>query len=200
VDGLIAVASGAGGHAGTQSALSLVRELREMWQGCLVAAGAVGDGFAVRAVEVLGADLAYMGTRFIATRESRAEPAYKDMLVAGRSGDIVYTDRVSGVHGNFLAQSLARAGLDLAQPAPPRAALGAELAGGGQARAWRDVWSAGHGVSTIHDVPTVRDLVTRMADEYRRACRLPPSPGLRAAPQVDRPSTLVEPESQAFTG
>ena len=174
VDGLIAVAAGAGGHSGTQSALSLVRELRELWDGCLVAAGAIGDGFAVRAVEVLGADLAYVGTRFIATRESRATEAYKAMLVASRAGDLVYTDRVSGVYGNFLRPSLAAAGLD-----PDAGGGAASLALGHEAKAWKTIWSAGHGVSTVHDVPTVAALVARMRGEYAEACRLPPSPAVR---------------------
>ncbi len=177
VDGIIAVSAGAGGHAGGQSLVSLVRELRELWPGCLVAAGAIGDGYAVRAAEVLGADLAYVGTRFIATAESRAAPAYKAMLVESAAAHVVYTDRVSGVHGNFLAPSLERAGIDPAavrDGAPVALRLGREQ----EARAWRDVWSAGHGVATIHDVPAVADLVARMAAEYREACALPPSPAL----------------------
>jgi nitronate monooxygenase len=177
VDGLIAVAGGAGGHAGTQSLISLVREMRELWPGCLVAAGAIADGFAVRAVEVLGADLAYVGTRFIATRESRAQDAYKAMLVESRAGDLVYTDRVSGVHGNFLLPSLVAAGVDPAAAAP--GGPGPSLGLAGEAKAWKTVWSAGHGVSTVHDVPGVAELVARMAAEYDAACRLEPSAALR---------------------
>jgi len=178
VDGIIAVASGAGGHAGGQSVISLVRELRGVWDGCLVAAGAIGDGFAVRAVEVLGADLAYVGTRLIATRESRAQGAYKDMILASDAAQIVYTDRVSGVPGNFLRASLDAAGIDPSgDGAPDALALGSE----GEAKAWRDVWSAGHGVATIHDLPAVADLVARMAGEYRRACAVPPGPAVAGA-------------------
>lgn len=178
VDGIIAVASGAGGHAGTQSVVSLVRELREIWDGCLVAAGAITDGFAVRAVEVLGADLAYVGTRFIATREAAADGAYKAMLVSGQVSDLVYTDRVSGVHGNFLAPSLAQAGAGEERTQSGDVPVAVQVAGEAEAVAWKTAWSAGHGLATIHDLPTVGELVARMADEYQRACRLPPSLGV----------------------
>lgn len=174
VDGIIAVAAGAGGHAGGQGVISLVREIREFWDGVLVAAGSISDGAAVRAAEVLGADFAYMGTRFVATRESMAPEAYKQMIVDCGAADIVYTDAISGANANFLWPSLQQAGYD-------RDAL-AVSAGKGklhdmseEARAWRDVWSAGHGVATIHDIPTVAQLVDRLADEYRVACTLPPS-------------------------
>lgn len=174
VDGIIAVAAGAGGHAGGQGVISLVREIREFWDGVLVAAGSISDGAAVRAAEVLGADFAYMGTRFVATRESMAPQAYKQMIVDCGAADIVYTDAISGANANFLWPSLQQAGYD-------RDAL-AVSAGKGklhdmseEARAWRDVWSAGHGVATIHDIPTVAQLVDRLADEYRAACALPPS-------------------------
>lgn len=174
VDGIIAVAAGAGGHAGGQGVISLVREIREFWDGVLVAAGSISDGAAVRAAEVLGADFAYMGTRFVATRESMAPEAYKQMIVDCGAADIVYTDAISGANANFLWPSLQQAGYD-------RDAL-AVSAGKGklhdmseEARAWRDVWSAGHGVATIHDIPTVAQLVDRLADEYRAACALPPS-------------------------
>lgn len=175
VDGVICIASGAGGHAGTQSAFSLVREIREFWDGLLVLGGAISDGAGVRAAETLGADLAYLGTRFIATRESLAQDEYKSMLVASSARDIVYTDAVSGTLANFMKDSLARAGYT-----PERLAAGAthkpNLAD--EAKAWRDVWSAGHGVATIHDVLPAADLVARLAHEYRGACALPPSPAL----------------------
>ncbi|ATE61608.1 NAD(P)H-dependent flavin oxidoreductase [Thauera sinica] len=174
VDGIIAVAGGAGGHAGGQGVVSLIREIREFWDGVLVAAGSISDGAAIRAVEVLGADFAYMGTRFIATRESMAPAAYKQMIVDCGAADVVYTDAISGTNANFLWPSLEKAGYD-------RAALAAGAGKGrlhdmsDEARAWRDVWSAGHGVATIHDVPAVEALVDRLADEYRAACALPPS-------------------------
>ena len=177
VDGIIAVASGAGGHAGTQSAFSLVREIREFWDGTLVLGGAISDGRSVRAAEVLGADFAYMGTRFIATKESMAQDGYKDMLVKCAPRDIVYTDAISGTNANFMWPSLEQAGYTremLAPGARPPHSFADE------AKAWRDVWSAGHGVATIHDVPAVADLVARLAAEYRQACALERSPALAA--------------------
>ncbi|WP_068635843.1 NAD(P)H-dependent flavin oxidoreductase [Thauera butanivorans] len=180
VDGIIAVAGGAGGHAGVQSTISLVREIREFWDGLLVAAGSISDGAAIRAVEVLGADLAYMGTRFIATRESMAQPEYKQMVVESTPADIVYTDAISGANANFMWPSLERAGYR-------REELAAGFGKGKlhdlseEAKAWRDVWSAGHGVATIDDVPAVAELVARLAAEYRAACALPPSAALAPA-------------------
>ncbi|MGC3962686.1 MAG: nitronate monooxygenase [Rhodocyclaceae bacterium] len=174
VNGIIAIASGAGGHAGTQSAFSLVREIRQFWDGCLVLGGSISDGFGVRAAEVLGADFAYLGTRFIATRESAAPDEYKQMIAASNARDIVYTAAVSGTPANFLWPSLERAGYS-------RDALAA-MTGKAQLhdldeeiKAWRDTWSAGHGVATIADVPGVEELAKRLADEYRQACAQGPS-------------------------
>jgi nitronate monooxygenase len=174
VDGIVAVAGGAGGHAGGQSVLSLIREIREFWDGVLIAAGSISDGASVRAVEVLGADFAYMGTRFIATRESLAPQAYKQMIVDCGASDIVYTDVVSGTNANFLAPSLEQAGYDRAQLAAS-SGKGSLHSLSDEARAWRDVWSAGHGVATIHDIPTVAELVERLVAEYRAASALPAS-------------------------
>ena len=177
VDGIIAVAAGAGGHAGTQSPFSLIREIREFWDGTLILGGAISDGAGIRAAEILGADFAYMDTRFIATRESMAQDEYKRMLVDCPVSDIVYTDRISGTNANFMWPSLEKAGFE-------RAALQAGSGKGklhdlgDEARAWRDVWSAGHGVATIHDVPSVGELVDRLEVEYRAACAQPPSPAL----------------------
>ncbi len=173
VDGIIAVASGAGGHAGTQSAFSLVREIREFWQGVLILGGAISDGAGIRAAELLGADFAYMGTRFIATCESLASELYKDMIVACQADQIVYTDAISGTLANFLWPSLERAGLTRESLAAAAGQARHNFAD--EARAWRDVWSAGHGVSAIHDVPPVAELVSRLAAEYRAACALPVS-------------------------
>jgi nitronate monooxygenase len=174
VDGIVAVASGAGGHAGTQSAFSLVREIREFWDGALILGGAISDGYAVRAAEVLGADFAYLGTRFIATQESSAPDAYKQMLVEAEAKDIVYTDAVSGTNANFLWPSLEQAGYrreELVQSVG-KGKLKPLIE---EARAWRELWSAGHGVATIHDVPTVRALCDRLATEYQAACAAPAS-------------------------
>lgn len=178
VDGIIAVASGAGGHAGTRSAFSLVREIREFWDGVLVLGGSISDGAGIRAAEMLGADFAYMGTRFIATQESLASEGYKEMLVSSQADQIVYTDAISGTLANFLWPSLERAGFT---PESLAAASGqARHNFADEARAWRDVWSAGHGVSGIHDVPTVAALVARLAQEYQQACAQPPSAAVRS--------------------
>lgn len=178
VDGVIAVSSGAGGHAGTQNPISLIREIRGFWDGVLILAGAISDGASVRAAEVMGADFAYMGTRFIATRESLADDAYKQMLVDCDAADIVYTDAISGTNANFMWPSLEKAGFERAQLA---AAVGKGKihSVGDEARAWKDVWSAGHGVSAISDVPSVADLVERLATEYRTACAMGMSVAVR---------------------
>lgn len=177
VDGLICVGAGAGGHASTQSQFSLVREIREFWDGCLVLGGAINDGFQVRAAEVLGADLAYVGTRFLASGESNAATDYKQMVVAAGVDDLVYTDRLSGVGCNFLRPSLDRHGIDLATLPPRRPDLSSLV--DSEARVWRDLWTAGHGVATIHDVPPVAQIVARMARDYDQACHLSASPACR---------------------
>lgn len=177
-DGIICVGAGAGGHAGPQSPFALVREIRQFWDGPLILGGAISDGYGIRAAEALGADLAYLGTRFIATRESRAQAGYKEMLVGATADDIVYTPAISGTPANFLWPSLEKAGYtreSLREGTAP-----AHAYGGDEAKAWRDVWSAGHGVSGIRDVPPVAELVDRLAREYAQACALPPSPALKA--------------------
>jgi nitronate monooxygenase len=173
VDGIIAVAAGAGGHAGGQSLVSLVREIRTFWDGVLVAGGCISDGAAIRAVEVLGADFAYMGTRFIATREALAAEAYKQMVVDCGAADVIYTAAVSGTRANFLAPSLQQAGFD-----PQALAQGSTDSAPTDIRAWVDVWSAGQGVATIDDIPSVAELVARLEAGYRAACALPPSAAL----------------------
>ncbi len=178
VDGLICIGGGAGGHASLQGAFSLVREIREFWDGCLVLGGSIGDGFQIRAAEALGADLTYIGTRFLATQESNAAEDYKRMIVDAGIDDLVYSDRLSGIGCNWLKPSLERAGIDIAS-LPPKSPDLSSL-NDGEARLWRDVWTAGQGVATIHDLPAIADLVDRMATEYARACALPPSPALAA--------------------
>ena len=177
VDGLICVGAGAGGHASSQSAFSLVREIREFWDGCLVVGGAINDGWQIRAAEALGADLVYMGTRFLATRESNAQEEFKQMVVDSGVEDLVYTDRLSGVHANFLKPSLARFDIDVAT-LPPKTPDMSSLTDT-TAKLWKDLWSAGQGIATIHDVPAVGDLVAQIAAEYDAACRLGRSPALR---------------------
>lgn len=179
VDGLICVGAGAGGHASAQSGFSLVREIREFWTGCLVLGGGIGDGYQVRAAETLGADLAYMGTRFIATRESNAQQEYKQMIVDAGMRDLIYSDRFSGVHANFLLPSITRYGIDPAT-LPPKAPDMSSLTDA-DAKTWKDIWSAGHGIATIHDIPDVAGLVARIAAEYRAACGIGMSPALAAA-------------------
>jgi len=174
VDGIVCVAAGAGGHAGTQNAFSLVREIREFWRGALALGGAISDGASVRAAEVLGADFAYIGTRFVATRESLATDENKQMILDCAAQDIVYTPVITGAHANFLWPSLEKAGYrkDLLDRADPGQRFDSN------AKAWRDVWSAGHGIATIHDIPSTAELAARLAAEYRAACALPPSAAL----------------------
>ena len=170
VDGIVCIGAGGGGHAGTISHLVFVPQVRAMFAGIVVLAGAVSTGAVVRAAEVLGADLAYMGTRFIATRESAAPDAYKAMLVDGGATDVIYTGAVNGMPASWLKASLREAGLDPDNlgPVPPRHSS-AHLPEG--RTPWRNIWSGGQGIQLIDDVPTVADLVVRLRDEYAAACR-----------------------------
>ena len=179
VDGLICVGAGAGGHASSQSGFSLVREIREFWDGCLVLGGGINDGQQIRAAEILGADLVYMGTRFLATQESNASADYKDMVLNCGVADLVYTDRLSGVYANFLKPSLDRFGIDVAS-LPPKTPDMASL-NDSSARLWKDLWSAGQGIATIHDLPTVATLVERIAAQYQSACKFAPSAAVHTA-------------------
>jgi nitronate monooxygenase len=167
VDGLILVCAGAGGHAGTLSPFALVAEVRRRFDGPIVLAGAIGSGREILAAEALGADFAYMGTRFLATREANASAEYKQAIVASSASDVVYTPYFTGVAGNYLKSSIVAAGLD-----PDNLPLRDKSAmdfGSGAAKAWRDIWGAGQGVGAIDDVPTVADLVERLKAEYRAA-------------------------------
>ncbi|MFM2041658.1 MAG: hypothetical protein RLY86_234 [Pseudomonadota bacterium] len=174
VDGLILVCAGAGGHAGTLSPFALLPEVREFFDGPIVLAGSMSSGRAVRAAEALGADLAYMGTRFIATKEANAVDRYKQMIVEGSAADIVYTPVFSGVPGNYLAHSVAANGIDPADIAVSPSGGKPNVAEWGTGKkAWKDIWSAGQGIGTIHDVPTVAELVDRLVAEYREAAATP---------------------------
>jgi nitronate monooxygenase len=168
VDGIIAVCAGAGGHAGTLSPFALVKQIREVYAGTILLSGAMSTGADVLAALAMGADLAYLGTRFIATAEANAAEEYKQMLVQSRAEDIVYTSLFSGVNGNYLRGSITRAGLD-----PDRLADGSKEAmnfsSGATAKAWKDIWGAGQSVSGIHDVASVATVVDRMAAEYQAA-------------------------------
>ncbi|MBP5856871.1 nitronate monooxygenase [Marivibrio halodurans] len=164
VDGLIAVCAGAGGHAGTLNPFAFTDEIRRFFDGLVILAGGISDGHQVAAARMMGADLAYMGTRFIATAESRADPDYKRMILEAGTADIVYTPEISGVPANFLKASLERNGLDGAGKGPDAFDFGER-----EAKAWRDVWSAGHGVTSIDDLPATADLCARLVAEYRDA-------------------------------
>jgi nitronate monooxygenase len=169
VDGLILVCSGAGGHAGTLSPFALVAEVRRFFQGPLILSGVIANGASILAAEALGADFAYMGTRFIATREARAVEDYKEAIVESSAGDIVYTSLFTGVHGNYLKKSIANAGLDPDRlPEADKASMNFG-SGGAKAKAWRDIWGAGQGVGQIDDVPSTAELVARLTREYQAA-------------------------------
>lgn len=171
VDGIVCIGSGGGGHAGTISHLAFVPQVRAMFDGIIVMAGAIGTGAAIRAAEVLGADLAYMGTRFIATRESAAPHAYKDMLVAGGVNDVIYTRGVNGLPASWLKTSLREAGLDPDNLFIPEGRSTEHLPSG--KTPWRDIWSGGQGIGLIDDVPDVAELVARLQQQYIAACHAP---------------------------
>lgn len=169
VDGLILVSAGAGGHAGDTNPFALVASIRPWFDGLVLLAGSLSSGADVAAARAMGADLAYVGTRFIATAEAGASDTYKDMLVEAQPRDIVYTPSVSTIPANFLRASLAAAGLDPDAPAGPVDLGHVTNPTESDAKAWRDIWSAGHGVAAISDVPPVAELVDRMAAEYDEA-------------------------------
>lgn len=169
VDGLILVCAGAGGHAGTQSPFALVQEVRRFWPGPLALAGAIATGRGVLAARALGADFAYVGTRFIATTEANADPRYKQMILESAGADIVYTPHFSGVPGNYLRASVVQAGLDPdALSAPDKSAMSFSS---GKTRAWRDIWSAGQGVGMIDSVRPAAEVVATLRAEYEAARR-----------------------------
>src|SRR6202050_1286615 len=170
VDGIIAVCAGAGGHAGVQSPFALVKQIREIYAGTIILSGAMSTGADVFAAQALGADLAYLGTRFIATVEANASPAYQQMLIDSRAEDIVYTSLFSGVAGNYLRGSVTQTGLDPDKlPEADKAKMNFGSGGNSPIKAWRDIWSAGQSVSGIHEVQSVETLVARMAGEYEAA-------------------------------
>ena len=170
VDGIIAVAAGAGGHAGTLSPFAFVAELRALTDKMIALSGSISHGREIAASRLLGADLAYLGTRFIATRESMAQEEYKTMLLSSSAKDVVYTPAISGINANFLRPSIAAAGLD-----PDNLPTGAKLDMGHERKAWKNVWSAGQGTGSIADVPYTAELCGRLAQEYEEALALRPS-------------------------
>ncbi|WP_059153229.1 NAD(P)H-dependent flavin oxidoreductase [Novosphingobium barchaimii] len=171
VDGIICIGAGGGGHSGTISHLAFIPQVREMFAGTIVMAGAIANGAAIRAAEVLGADLSYVGTRMIATQEAAAPPLYKQMLVDAGLTDLIYTKDVSGLPANWLKPSLRRAGLDPDNLPSTERRLSDESAGTG--KPWRDIWSGGQGLGLICDIPSVAELVDRLRKEYLLACSTP---------------------------
>lgn len=170
VDGVIAVCAGAGGHAGPLSPFALVGELRKEFDGALILSGCISRGDDVLAATAMGADLAYSGTRFIATEEARAVPDYKEMIVDSAAGDVVYSSLFTGVHGNYLGGSIANAGMDPTNlPAGKKEDMDFGKGSDLDAKAWKEIWGAGQGVGNIHDIPPARDVVMRMEREYRAA-------------------------------
>ncbi len=171
VDGLIPVCAGAGGHAGVLSPFALVSELRTFFGGVIALSGSIANGRSILAAQALGADLAYMGTRFIATQEANAPDEYKEALIAAAGGgDIVYTNLFTGVHGNYLRASILAAGLDPDDlPQSDKSKMNFGSGGNTKQKAWRDIWGAGQGVGTIADAPTVAELVERLKSEYLAA-------------------------------
>ena len=175
VDGLIAVAAGAGGHAGTLSPFSFVNEIKQFYDKTVVLAGCISTGRDIAAARMLGADLAYMGTRMLATQECQVQQSYKDLIVDVYAVDIVYTPAISGVNANFIKQSVEKAGMDIEGSTQAKEIdFGAELDEASDdsvqgAKPWKDIWSAGQGVGSVKDIPTAKALIARLADEYQQA-------------------------------
>jgi nitronate monooxygenase len=165
VDGIIAVCAGAGGHAGTMSPFALVSEIRAFYDGAIILAGAINTGAQVVAARAMGADLAYLGTRFLATKEAMIVDDYKQMILDASAADILYTPAISGVNANFLRPSIERAGLD-----PDNLQHAGSLDMGSEAKVWKNIWSAGQGTGTITDLPKAAELCDRLTAEYRAAC------------------------------
>ncbi len=173
-DGLIAVAAGAGGHAGRLSPFAIVQEIRQWFDGPLALSGSIATGDAVLAAQAMGADFGYIGSPFIATTEANADQAYKDGIVAGRAADIVYSNLFTGVHGNYLRASIAAAGMD--PDNLPEGDLktmdfgaGTNSGGGAKPKAWKDIWGSGQGIGAVTAVESVADRVDRLEREYRAA-------------------------------
>jgi nitronate monooxygenase len=168
-DGLVAVAAGAGGHAGVKSPFALIAEIREWFDGPLALSGAISSGGGVLAAQAMGADFAYIGSAFIATDEARAAPEYKAMIVASSSDDIVYSNLFTGVHGNYLKGSIRNAGLD--PDALPESDPTKMNFGGDARKAWKDIWGCGQGIGAIKKVLPAAELIARLAREYEEARR-----------------------------
>ena len=163
VDGLILVCAGAGGHAGTHSPFALVREVKEWFDGTILLSGSISDGHSIASSLALGADLAYIGTRFIATKEANADQRYKDMLIESSASDIVYSSLFTGVNGNYLKPSIEKAGLDPDNlPGADKSKMNFGSGGNTKSKAWKDIWGSGQGIGSIKSDPTVQDLVNEL--------------------------------------
>ncbi len=170
VDGLILVCAGAGGHAGALSPFALLREVKEWFDGTVLLSGAIGDGFCVASALAMGADLAYMGTRFIATEEANADQGYKDMLIQSAADDVVYSSLFTGVMGNYLKPSISAAGLDPNNlPEADKSKMNFGSGGNMKSKAWKDIWGSGQGIGAIQHVEPVEAVVARLEAEYREA-------------------------------
>ncbi len=170
-DGLIAVASGAGGHAGTLSPFALIQEIREFFDGPLALSGSIATGGAVAAAQAMGADLGYIGSAFISCHEANAVEGYKDMIVDSKAGDIVYSNLFTGVHGNYLAPSIAKAGLDPNNlPESDPSAMNFGSGGNTEAKAWKDIWGCGQGIGAVKARMSTAEFVDKLAREYEAAC------------------------------
>ena len=170
VDGLILVCAGAGGHAGALSPFALLRETREWYDGTILLSGAISDGYSVASALAMGADLAYIGTRFIATQESEAEDEYKQMLIDSSAKDVVYTNYFSGVHGNYLSPSVIKSGMDPDNlPEADKTKMNFNSGGNAAKKVWKDIKGCGQGLSPIKDSPAVADLVENMKKEFAEA-------------------------------
>ena len=170
VDGLILVCAGAGGHAGALSPFALLRETREWYDGTILLSGAISDGYSVASALAMGADLAYVGTRFIATQESEAEDEYKQMLIDSSAKDVVYTNYFSGVHGNYLSPSVIKSGMDPDNlPEADKTKMNFNSGGNAAKKVWKDIKGCGQGLSPIKDSPAVADLVDNMKKEFAEA-------------------------------
>ena len=170
VDGLILVCAGAGGHAGVLSPFALVREVKEWFDGTIILSGSIGDGYSVASSIALGADFAYLGTRFIATQEANADPEYKKMLEDSAANDIVYSSLFTGVHGNYLKPSIINAGMDPENlPEADKSTMNFGSGGNTKSKAWKDIWGCGQGIGRIEDSPPVADLVNRLSEEFNDA-------------------------------
>jgi nitronate monooxygenase len=167
VDGLVLVCAGAGGHAGTLSPFALVREVRRFFRGPIALSGAITDGSGVLGAQAMGADFAYIGTRFIATKQANATASYKEMILESAAADIVYTPFFSGVHGNYLKRSIAAQGLDPDNlPVADKSSMNFATS---RVKPWKDIWGAGQGVGNIDDIPPASELIERLRAEYAKA-------------------------------